>query len=726
MSMPPDPALPVRAAHRPEVDGVRALSILVVLLFHFQVAGFGGGFVGVDVFFVVSGFLITRNLLNDIALERFSLGGFYARRVRRILPSLLVTMALTLGVGVLVLPPRMLADAARSATHALLFVSNVHFWSLAGYFDTSKYTKPFLHTWSLGVEEQYYIVWPFVVAGLVRLLRPRGALLALVVGAIASLAAGAYWLTSASVPLPGGRSAYTDAEDVFYLLPFRMWELALGAALAFRDAERLAAAVPARLRALGASLGAIGVLWATATFTPDMTFPGPGALLPCLSAAAMIALGGGGPLERVSGWRPVRFVGQLSYALYLTHWPVLILWRVATYEKPGPLAVGLLLAASIGSAHLLARWVEAPFLTGRFATKTGMRPAGWALVVGGFAAVLATSLAITAADGLPARMLPPPVTPPVPFVERHSERLAAIDRQANRFNGSTYTLGVDPATPGARRALVMGDSHAGHLAPVLDAIGTREGIAFDAWTFPGCPPVFGTYKVYWKIGLEADTPTQAACRAQVEQWREVALGGTYDLVVIAGRWTTLFEPTRHGELEIEYAQLAETGEPIGAREEGRTIFERRLPATVATLRESGLGVVLVGQAPEPGRMLAQCGELSRFMYGPHTAEAGLRARCRAGARDEALARLRFSNGVLERAGAGNDPGVRTFLASDVLCPEGDEPCSTVRDGLVLYKDDDHLSEAGAALLGPGLTEAIRGALAARDASGTAAQLPSPP
>lgn len=134
MSTHTETDLPVRAGHRPEVDGVRALSILVVLLFHFQVAGFGGGFVGVDVFFVVSGFLITRNLLNDLALGRFSLRGFYARRVRRILPSLLVTMALTLGIGLLVMPPELLADAARTATHALLFVSNVHFWSLAGYF----------------------------------------------------------------------------------------------------------------------------------------------------------------------------------------------------------------------------------------------------------------------------------------------------------------------------------------------------------------------------------------------------------------------------------------------------------------------------------------------------------------------------------------------------------------------------------------------------------------
>jgi peptidoglycan/LPS O-acetylase OafA/YrhL len=712
MTQPVDDA-PARASHRPEVDGVRALSILVVLLFHFQVTGFGGGFVGVDVFFVVSGFLITRNLLNDIARGRFSLGGFYARRVRRILPSLLVTMGLTLAIGALVMPPALLAEASRSATHALLFVSNVHFWSLAGYFDTSKYAKPLLHTWSLGVEEQYYIVWPFVVAGLVRWLRPRGALAALLVGALVSLAGAWYWLTSASVPLPGGRSAYTDAEDAFYLLPFRMWELALGAALAFPDVERLAAAVPTRARVAGTLLGALGVVWATATYTPDMTFPGPGALLPCLSAAALIALGGGGPLETVSGWRPVRFVGQLSYALYLTHWPVLILWRIATFEKPGPFAVVLLLAASVGSAHLLARGVEAPFLTGRFATKTGMTPAGWALVGTGFASLLAVSMAITASEGLPDRMLAPPVQPPPAFVERRSDTLAAIDRQANRFNGSTLALGALPTTPGVRRALLVGDSHAGHLAPALDTIGTRDGIAFDAWTFPGCPPVFGTYKVYWRIGLEADTPTQAACRAQVAQWREHALTGGYDLVVIAGRWTTLFEPTRHGELEIEYAQLAEVGAPIGAREAGREIFERRLPATVAELRAAGLGVVLVGQAPEPGRPLAHCSELSRFLHTPEGAREAVAARCRAGSRDEALGRLRFSNGVLTRVASAGDPGVRAFLASSVLCPPDEDRCRTVLDGQALYRDDDHLNEAGAALLEPGLSDAIQGVLTAR-------------
>ncbi len=724
MSTPAADALPERAGHRPEVDGVRALSILVVVLFHLQVAGFGGGFVGVDVFFVVSGFLITRNLLNDLARGRFSLGGFFARRVRRILPSLLVTMAATLAVGLLVMPPLMLADAARSATKALLFVSNVHFWSLAGYFDTSKYTKPLLHTWSLGVEEQFYIVWPFVVAGLVRWVRPRGALVALMLGAGASLALGAYWLASTSLPLPGGRSAYTDAEDVFYLLPFRMWELALGAALAFPDLERLAMAVPGRVRAVGAVLGGAGVLWATATFTSDMTFPAQGALLPCLSAAALIAFGGGGPLEQISGWAPVRYVGQLSYALYLTHWPILILWRTATYEKPGPLAVVMILVASVATAHLLARGVEAPFLSGRFATKTGMRPAGWALVGVGLATVLGGSLAIAQADGFPGRMLPPPVAPLPAFEPHRSDALAAIDRQANRFNGSTLALGADPAQPGVRRALLMGDSHAGHLAPALDAIGRREGIAFDAWTFPGCPPVFGTYKVYWKIGLEADTPTQAACRAQVEQWHEQARTGGYDVVVIASRWTTLFEPTRHGELQIEYAQLAETGKPIGPREEGRAIFARRLPATVAELRQAGLGVVLVGQAPEPGRMLAQCGELSRFVHDAANAEQALHERCRAGDRDEALVRLRFSNDVLTKQATAGDPGVRTFRIADVLCPEGEARCSTVRDGRVLYADDDHLSVAGATLLEPGLTDAIRGALAARDgADPTAATAP---
>lgn len=702
--------------YRPEVDGLRALAILVVVLFHFGVPGFGGGFVGVDLFLVVSGYLITRNILSDIDRQRFTIAGFYVRRFRRIVPSFIATALVVLVLGFAIMPPRMLESTARSSTWSLFFASNFHFWKQIGYFDAEKYTKPLLHTWSLGVEEQFYLIWPLVLAVLLRFFSARWALLVIALGASLSFGVAALWVGSTTVQLPGVGMVFTEMADAFYLLPFRMWELALGGILAFPLIESLSQRLSATTRSVGSALGLVLIAWCASHYTTEMPFPGAPALGPCMAAVLVITMGGGTHVERMSRTTPVRYLGQLSYSLYLTHWPVIVFYRVGTFELPSWQMVFVLLGLSVVLADLLSRWVERPFRVGRFSTPHGMKRSGWLLASAGAALLVGAAAAIGNAHGFSWRMLPESSPGDVPHAPRRtSPTLGPID-QAYLFAGGTGELGWQASRkPGAGqhvfRAIVIGDSHAGHLDPVLDAIGVEKHITFDAWNFPGCPPVFGAYKIYWESGLTVESATQAACRRQIKQWQQHILSEHYDLVVLAARWTSLFEPTRYGDLKIEYAQLAAEGQPLGTRAAGRQICAHKLRATVDAITATGASVLLVGQIPEAGRMLDDCGELSRFAFSPTSAAQTIARRCRGIDRAQGMRRLKFTNGVL--SDLARLPGVNALLLSDVLCPATAGRCITVHNGQVLYRNTDHINVRGAEFVRPAFSRVIERMLATR-------------
>ena len=343
------------SAYRADIDGLRALAIVPVLLFHVAAPGFHGGFVGVDVFFVISGYLITGIVAREVAAGRFSLLDFYRRRALRIFPALFVMLAVYAAVAYATLLPGELAAFAKSMLATALFSSNFYFHQSSGYFAPAAHAMPLLHTWSLAVEEQFYLVWPLLLMLLAHRTRHAAVGLAAVLAAL-SFGAAAWGVSH-------------DPAGSFYLSHARAWELLIGALLVWLPPRVL---VHRGLRELTAGLGLAAILVAVKFFNQGTPFPGPMALLPVLGAAAIIAAGAAGPtaVGRVLSLRPLVFIGRVSFSLYLWHWPLIVFAQTALFLEQTAAVRMLLVLLSFGLAVLSWRFVETPFRRGTPARPT--------------------------------------------------------------------------------------------------------------------------------------------------------------------------------------------------------------------------------------------------------------------------------------------------------------------------------------------------------------------
>ncbi len=501
---PPDPAtapaggtVAARArGYRPDVDGLRAVAVTAVILTHLHLPGFGGGFVGVDVFFVISGFLIVRELFAGGRAgagyaDTMSVLGFYGRRARRTLPALFFVSAVSLGVATLTLMPGDLDDMARSLIGTVLLVPNILFATQVGYFDQAAAAKPLLHCWSLGVEAQFYLVAPLLLLAIRRAgFDHRAGLLA-----IAGVSLGACLLVRAWSP-----------DAAFFLMPTRLFEFLVGGLLA----GGLLAPIKRRWIA-EATAGAAAVTLAACVTAFSKATPAPGlaSLLPCLAAAAIIHAGGtpihaggtpihaGGTRNRgerawqtlvgaALGARPVAFIGTISYSLYLWHWPMIVFARDAELTmSPVTMAAGavLLLAVSV----LTWRFVEQPF---RRPSSPLRRHAGRLVPAAGLLLSAGCCL-VVAGNGLPGRFSAPIAA----VASTYSAGSRAPYREGRCFITSKEGIGAfDRAACLAVRAdapnvLLLGDSHAAHLWPgfrdVWPALNLLQATA------SGCKPVLG-------------------------------------------------------------------------------------------------------------------------------------------------------------------------------------------------------------------------------------------
>lgn len=331
-------------SYKPEIDGLRAIAVLSVLLFHLGVPVVDGGFSGVDIFFVISGYLITSILMRDLNEGSFSIATFYRRRALRILPALSLVLVVTLILGREVLLPSEMATLGQSIIAALLFASNIFFWSELDYFTPDAKENPLLHTWSLGVEEQFYILVPILLWLLFRYAR-RWLVPLFALSVVISFGLAAY----AVEPMP---------RASFYLLPTRYWELGVGSLLAMLSTRFTATGLLAHgLGALGLALVGAGIFW----LTSDSIFPGPWASLPVFGAAALIAAGGQSFTGRLLSLAGPVWIGKISYSLYLWHWPLIVLWKLRTDPTLSALEMLCIGLLSIVLAALSTRFVEQPF-----------------------------------------------------------------------------------------------------------------------------------------------------------------------------------------------------------------------------------------------------------------------------------------------------------------------------------------------------------------------------
>ncbi len=453
---------------RPDIEGLRALAILPVVVFHAWPSAMPGGFVGVDIFFVISGYLITTLLLQRLAAGRYSITSFYAARIRRIFPALFAMLALVAPVCWVLLEPQMLLEFARLVGATSLFLSNIELYHTTGYFDGAAELKPLLHTWSLAVEEQYYIVFPPLLALLWRFARPAIGWVLLGIGFL-SLA----WCM---------RLMLYNVELAFYSAPARTFELMIGSGLAWWMSR---AEMPVKRVAWVESLvGWLALAFLAASLVwmrSDGAFPGPAALWPCLATAALIWVGASGRAgaTRWLSVAPLRWIGAQSFSLYLWHWPVLVLTRHLLLDQPTPAQAALAVLLSVALAWASLRWVETPVRESSVGTRLLLTVGASTILLS-----LAAAWALTAGAGHRAAQSGRD------SLLRAGAADISPDRKRCHSSGSRW-LGYDqrclfgPDTA-PRTLAVWGDSHGVEISRALGDLVTERRVA--QLTSSSCPP----------------------------------------------------------------------------------------------------------------------------------------------------------------------------------------------------------------------------------------------
>ena len=637
--------------YRPDIDGLRALAVVPVVLNHAGIPGFSGGYVGVDVFFVISGYLITSILAGEINDGSFSLAGFYERRVRRILPALFVVLAVCLGVGYFRLIPDHYDSLSQGVLATLLFVSNVWFWAEAvDYFTPGVVFNPLLHTWSLSVEEQFYVVFPVLLW--VLMTRIRGWTVLVISALVVFSFALSWWVTEAR------------PEATFFLSHYRVWELGLGALLALAPLPR-AQGMAARVTGL-VGLGAIG--FAIVAYDETTLFPGAAAAVPCLGATALIWAGGAaapGPASRLLSLAPVVAVGLISYSLYLWHWPVMAYARI---QQSSTELDGVTAAICIGVSLLLAtvswRFVERPF---RRRGANGSRRSVFRGAGGVAALLFVAALAVDQTDGVETRL---------------SDELLVLRQADMIWDVPTACRNADFRKPacvsgeGPIDVLVWGDSHAGTLWTTVAAMAHEGGMVAATVNPQGCAPLIGVMRVGERRG------GQACARRNMRVLDDILSSDDVDTVILFARWPVWAERRPpEGEAGRPFL-LADTETGTGGAGDAAqlALFATGLDRTVGALRASGREVVILGGAPEIGWLVREARLYAAFVGRDLPPAPDL---------DDIARRQGRAHTILEdmatRHGAVHLPIART--ACTPVCP-------VAADGGGLYSDSNHLNRRG--------------------------------
>lgn len=639
--------------YRPEIDGLRAISVIGVVLFHLEL-GFPGGFVGVDVFFVISGYLITGILLRQLGEDRFSLMEFWARRVRRIVPAAIVMVVGALLIGAFLQTPERYASLARSAMAHVLMASNCYFTRDQGYFAEKSDHEPLLHTWSLSVEEQFYLIFPLIVCFVWKQAPQR---LALVFTSAALISFSWSWIEVVSNP-----------KWAFFLLPARGWELLVGALLAILPQKTM--------RSLGdeawAGLGLVLVLAPMFFFDRQTAFPGPGALAPVLGAALLIWTGGSTKIGKLLGWRALVRIGLISYSLYLWHWPFVVFAREMVIELTLTWKISLLVA-SLLAGYSSWRWVEMPSRSGLLLA-TRRR----SLIFGLTSAVtlFVIAFSIKASGGFPSRL-------PAEL------RLIISDIT---WNGAEYTSAKSEAMPigfqddGPVDFVLWGDSHGASAAPAVNAVATDFKLKGHAYLNNGTPPVTG---LWFADMSEASAVEMVALNERV--LAEI-IDSKPMAVFLVGRWVARCEGYNEAEMVGEpgslrfTTMLVDSMIPEPTFKEASSALARQIKAMGARLAVHGIKLVIFQQVPESNesRTASRFYSMKRFSGTSKVAQFTT-------TKDEFLKRQKRTMKLLENQTTEN---VRVIDASSQFFFRDRDQLKVYAERSY-YRDEDHLTRAGA-------------------------------
>jgi peptidoglycan/LPS O-acetylase OafA/YrhL len=651
--------------YRPDIDGLRAIAVLAVLFFHAGFTAFVGGFVGVDVFYVISGYLITSLLVKDMEQRRFSLASFYERRLRRIFPALFAVLFFCIFAACLILDPNEMRTFGATLLSTTFFVSNFYFWRTAhplGYFDKTVDSNPLLHTWSLSVEEQFYVFFPLILFLLFRWARTRVRLWLML-------------LAASSFVLNLWATEHKSVLAFYWFMP-RAWELLAGALVAVKIAPAL------RNRALRELLGVCGLgAIVLALFLPitHWAFPGYIVLLPCMGTALAIYAGESGPslARSLLSFRPLVFIGTISYSLYLWHWPVIVFSKHLPFHFTDRANLFVVLIFSFLLAFLSFEFIERPFRGERSAFNRQQ-----IFALGAAASFVAAAFGALAclSQGLPMRY----DAQTRPVVAGNLERMTDFDESCSNWMNPVHRLAdIKFCVQGDQyphKVLFWGDSHVQQLQPAIDQL-YRGGSLPDHGVVlainNGCLP--DQHLNNTGYGFYCDSFSRfAMLRAKQPDIDTVFIG--------FGEWWTI----RYNKYLCAVSEG--TCRTLPTYDAAASAFVADLSEEIHELRSEGKRVIVSLPFPWYDQPIPDV-EISNAVFG----KIGF-----------AVAPSEISSPLLRQAlqAAATKAGAEVFDPREALCHG--QQCLFQVDGISIYKDDNHLAPAGALLLTGSLQQILQG------------------
>jgi peptidoglycan/LPS O-acetylase OafA/YrhL len=645
--------------YRPDLDGLRAIAVLAVILYHAEISGFGGGYVGVDVFFVISGYLITQLLSGSAEKSlRSRLKDFYLRRARRILPALFATSLIVAVAAAAMLLPWDLKTLGRYLAATPVFWTNVTAWVTGGgYFGSKAAHVPITHFWSIAIEEQFYLFYPITFAIIAKYV-PRHQRMALIAVATASFA----------VCVWGSYHAYAAN---YFLAPSRAWELLLGAVLATSGRRSLNSRIANELLAVAALVTlALVTYW----YGPTIRYPGLYAIAPCAASAILIQTGRQQStlVAKLLSLRPFVFTGLISYSLYLWHYPVLLLASYYFLQEFHGFPLGMLIASIYILAVASWKWIEMPIRRRQF-LESNRRFVSWALIVS--IVILATGILFWKSDGLPWRFPAETRVQGIAWLWDGDFPPKCVNISFDKI-ASGRLCSVGPQDDDAVRGVVWGDSHAMALLPAYEQLAKLHHMRLYFAVRTSCRPLVGTTKRLWSEAWNSQCGDFNAAAAQAVRHLDPRL------LILNAHW-----------IDVDADLISVSSENVDPEDSN---FKRGLLETLRAAGSINRSVCIVLDVPEYKYDLPKALGVARKRG---IAEDFLKL-------SHAEAQEQFSGPERDiRALAQQHRMLRYVDPKDLLC-RGDS-CIFESNGELLYGDQDHLSWAGAQYVASALDVCFR-------------------
>ncbi len=653
--------------YRPEVDGLRAVAIVPVLLFHAGLSAFAGGFFGVDVFFVISGYLITAQLASSEKSGIALLGNFYHRRIRRLFPAIAIVSLVTAVIAYLIMTPSQLRPLFSSFTSTQVFLQNIYLWQNSGYWDQSLETSPLMHTWSLAVEEQFYLIFPLLFVA--KSMRNAKSVL---IGVAITI----FVLSFFGALIRFG----TSSTGAFFLLPYRAWELMAGAIVALYQLKgKQFFKTKPNVSRLISNFGMAMIIIAIILGDKSTRHPGLLTLLPVVGTALLIAFGREPSLtSRLLSNKLLVAIGKLSYGLYLWHFPILALWRVDKGTELNGIETTAAMVLTFACSYLMWKFAETPF---RDRVRTSNKYVAFVATTGFVALV---SIGVVGQNTV--------------FGKKSNSELALLEAQARipteldnwieiDFESpiSGGSMGVTERSSPMGDVVLLGDSHAGALKDSLSAELEKLNLSGVAFIRAGCPPV---------SNVIMDPPEKFNC-TDFNQIIDIVLKDTFVTdVILFSRWTFYVEGTRYtnykGYREDGYEiKFTAPNKKFTSDEERISYLGDQIKLTVDRLESTGKKVHLIHPLPELG--------WDPISYAKRFIDQGISWHQKLDIPfSDHLERSRRAVEQLDRAAS---PTTSKLNPADIFCDQQiTNWCVASLDNTLYYGDNDHLNENGNKIL----------------------------